>query len=613
MRRKALWLLLSSLMVTALVLGSCQSAGPAEEEEGTTVKSETVTEETKTTETEEEEEVVQPVVPTNEEPQYGGTLTVLSLLPLYGPLSWDPTDGVWMTGHTCGKYWEHLLTGDFEKYGPRGTNEFAFQDNEWIPYQFLTGAIAESWEVVTDTDPMKLVFNIRHGIYFPDKPGVMGSRELTADDVVYSLVRYRDSDRIADSRQAWIGDITAPDKYTVIVNMNEYNAFWDYLIAWGWCTEIYPHECVEAEGGLADWRNHNGSGPFIIDDYVDESSLTYVKNPIFWRKATVNGKQYDVPFVDRLVELIIPDSSTALAALRTGKCDVRMGENWENVETLEQTNPELLKWKVINTSNLQVGVRMDKEPFSDIRVRQALNMALDKVAIGVALWGSEENIVYPAFPLSASWPETLYTPYEDCPESVQKLYTYDPEEAKALLSEAGYPNGFQSSLVMYNDAATADVMSLVAAYWSAIGVDIEMQPLERAAAEGVRLSMSHEGMYYQSKGNATPESVLRAPFLPGQYWNIAAFDDPWFNENFTKVRHDPTLTDDERFALLKEINIYLMEQSPYISLPSYYYYRYAWPWVKNWYGEHNTGYWGNMDRIWASVWIDQDLKTSMGY
>jgi len=130
MRRKALWLLLSSLMVTALVLGSCQSAGPAEEEEGTTVKSETVTEETKTTETEEEEEVVQPVVPTNEEPQYGGTLTVLSLLPLYGPLSWDPTDGVWMTGHTCGKYWEHLLTGDFEKYGPRGTNEFAFQEFE---------------------------------------------------------------------------------------------------------------------------------------------------------------------------------------------------------------------------------------------------------------------------------------------------------------------------------------------------------------------------------------------------------------------------------------------------------------------------------------------------
>ena len=80
-----------------------------------------------------------------------------------------------------------------------------------------------------------------------------------------------------------------------------------------------------------------------------------------------------------------------------------------------------------------------------------------------------------------------------------------------------------------------------------------------------------------------------------------------------KARHDPTFTDDERYGLMKEINIYLMEQTPYISLPSYFYYRYAWPWVKNWYGEHNVGYYANMDRIWAVTWIDQDKKAAMGY
>lgn len=597
MKKKTLWLVLSFLMVAALVLASCQAAAPEEKE--------------KEAVTEEKEEPV--VTPTYDEPIYGGTLTVIALLNSFGPLSWDPTDGVWMTGFTCGKYWEHLLTGDFEKYGPRGTNEFIFQDNEWIPYQFLTGSIAESWEVVTDTDPMKLIFNIRKGIYFPEKPGVMDSRELTADDVVYSLVRYRDTDRIAASRQAWIGDITAPDKWTVQINMNEYNAFWDYLLAWGWCTEIYPHESVEAEGGLADWKNHNGTGPFLLDDYIDESSLTYVRNPIYWWQATVGGKKYDVPFVDRLVELIIPDASTQLAALRTGKCDIRMGESWENVETLEETNPELTRWKVLTTSNLQIGVRMDKEPFSDIRVRQALNMALDKVAIGVSMWGSEDNIVYPSFPFASSWPDTLYTPFEDCPDSVKMLYTYDEAGAKALLTEAGYPNGFQTTMVMGNDAATADLMSLVTAYWAAVGVDVEMQPMEVAAMSGVRLSMSHEGMFYQSKGNATPESVLRAPYLVGQYWNIAAFDDEFFNEQFMKARHDPDLTDDERLALMKEINVYCMEQSPYISLPGYYYYRYAWPWVKNWYGEHNETYIMQNSRIFATLWMDQEEKASMGY
>ena len=611
MKKKTIWLGLSCLMVAALVLASCQAAAPEEKEkEAVTEEKEAVTEEKEAVE---EEEEAQPVTVTDEEPQYGGTLTVISLLPNYGPLSWDPTDGVWMTGHTCGKYWEHLLVGDFEKYGPRGTNEFAFQENEWIPMQYLTGDIAESWEVVTDTDPKKLIFHIRKGIHFPDKPGVMSSRELTADDVVYSLVRYRDTDRIAASRQAWMGDITAPDKWTVEFIMNEYNAFWDYLFAWGWCTEIYPHESVEAEGGLADWKNHNGTGPFLLDDYVDESSLTYVRNPIYWWKATIKGAKYDVPFVDRMVELIIPDDSTKLAALRTGKCDIRMGESWENVETLEETNPELLRWKVLTTSNLQIGVRMDKEPFSDIKVRQALNMALDKVSIGVSMWGSEDNIVYPSFPFASSWPDTLYTPFEDCPESVKMLYTYDEAEAKALLTEAGYPSGFKTTLVMGNDAATADLMSLVTAYWSAVGVEVEMQPMEVAAMSGVRLSMSHEGMFYQSKGNATPESVLRAPFLVGQYWNIAAFDDAWFNENFMKARQDFNLTDDERLDLMKEINIYCMEQSPYISLPGYYYYRYAWPWVKGWYGEHNQSYYGATGKIFSTIWLDLDEKAEMGY
>ena len=130
---------------------------------------------------------------------------------------------------------------------------------------------------------------------------------------------------------------------------------------------------------------------------------------------------------------------------------------------------------------------------------------------------------------------------------------------------------------------------------------------------GVRLSMSHEGMFYQSKGNATPESVLRAPYLVGQYWNIAAFDDAFFNEQFMKARHDPDLTDDERLALMKEINVYCMEQSPYISLPGYYYYRYAWPWVKNWYGEHNETYIMQNSRIFATLWMDQAEKAEMGY
>jgi len=250
------------------------------------------------TEQEEEEEEEETVTPSTTEPQYGGTLRILTLLFTLDPLSWDPADGVWMTGHSAAPYMEKLLMGDLTK-GPRGTNEFGYTQNEWIPDEFLTGQVAESWEVRTDLDPMRIVFHIREGIQFPAKEGVMSQRELTADDVVFCLTRYRDTGRIAASRQAWIGDIIATDKYTVEVHMNEFNAFWAYLIAWGWCVDIYPPECVDAEGGLADWKNANGSGPFRLTDYVKGSSQTYEKNDLYWGRTTIDGVEYKIRLLTR--------------------------------------------------------------------------------------------------------------------------------------------------------------------------------------------------------------------------------------------------------------------------------------------------------------------------
>ena len=76
---------------------------------------------------------------------------------------------------------------------------------------------------------------------------------------------------------------------------------------------------------------------------------------------------------------------------------------------------------------------------------------------------------------------------------------------------------------------------------------------------------------------------------------------------------DFNLTDEERLDLMKELNVYCMEQSPYVSLPGYFYYRYAFPWVKNYYGEHNETYIIQHGRIFATIWLDLDLKKSMGY
>lgn len=113
------------------------------------------------------------------EPKYGGTLIVLSQ---YGvtPYAWDPADCDWYQCHICGPVYENLMMGDIYK-GPRGTNEFDFSHPEWIPDEFLTGQLAESWELVA---PNKIVWHMRKGVQWTGKTGVMAAREVTAQDAL---------------------------------------------------------------------------------------------------------------------------------------------------------------------------------------------------------------------------------------------------------------------------------------------------------------------------------------------------------------------------------------------------------------------------------------------
>jgi len=121
---------------------------------------------------------------------------------------------------------------------------------------------------------------------------------------------------------------------------------------------------------------------------------------------------------------------------------------------------------------------------------------------------------------------------------------------------------------------------------------------------------THEHMYAMSKGCGDPFAVLDVIGNPGQYWNPSMFDDPYYTETFEAAEQesDPV----EAKKLLKHLNAYIIEQAPYVIQPVSYGYSYAWPWVKNWYGElspttRSPGY------PLARIWIDEDLKKDMGY
>ena len=577
MKRRTIWLILSCL-IAALVLASCAPAV-----------------------TEEKEEEAAEVAPVKE-PQYGGTLTVLTAHASINPLSWDPADFAWFTNHSVSPYQEQLLVGDLSK-GKGGTGEFWFVDNEYIPYSVAKGQLCESFEF---PDPLTLVFHIRKGVMWQDKPGVMAAREFTADDVLFTFNRTMASEKAFTDHYDWVESVSAPDKYTFVIKMKTFWANWQSTIGWGYYHNIYPSEQVEA--GIADWKNACGTGPFMITDYVTGSQQVYERNPNYWDKITIGGKEYQLPFVDKIVWPIIVEEPTRIAALRTAKCDVLEACDWKYVEDLEETNPELQRLKYLSTGTANVAVRVDTPPFDDLRVRRALNMGIDKQGIIDSWYGG--NALMLSFPFSILWGEDVYTPLEELPESARELFEHNPEKAKQLLAEAGFPDGFKAKMVCHNIPTTLDLMSMVVGYWDEINVECEIEPIEYGAYYSTMMGKKFDQMIYFGKGNANPFRIFKTIALPNQAWNPSCFDDDYLTEKWYEAARNPNI--EEQNEILKELNVYLIDQTPYIYLPCPYVYEYAQPWVKNWYGEINVNA-RAPGLIHATYWIDQAEKEAMGY
>ena len=109
-----------------------------------------------------------------------------------------------------------------------------------------------------------------------------------------------------------------------------------------------PKEVVDA--GAGNWKNVNGTGPFMLTDFVPGNSNTYAKNPNYWDKETIGGTAYKLPFVDKITYRTIKDEATFITALRTAKLDILENIRWQNVEQLKKSAPTLQWSKWLNMS-----------------------------------------------------------------------------------------------------------------------------------------------------------------------------------------------------------------------------------------------------------------------
>lgn len=535
-------------------------------------------------------------------PQYGGELNIGNVYVTVSPMSADHADWAWKHAQDTGLVYEHLFAADLDKSQRKG-GKYDFTADAFLPPDAIRGELAEKWEM--KQNPLRVEIQLRKGVMYPAKPGVMEARELTSDDVVGTFERLNKSPKKIPGYFDHVDRVEANGKYGVTMFLKQYNAEWDYRFGWGYYSAIVPKEVAAAGGG--NWKNVNGTGPFTVQEYVQGNSLIFAKNPGYWDKERIAGTDYKLPFVDRITYRFIKDEATFVTALRTGKLDILESVRWSHVDELKKTAPKIQWHRYLANGGQFISLRMDTKPFDDIRVRRALNLAVDKNAIIKSYYGGNaEMLAYPMHPTYTGY----YEPLKDMPDSVKELYSYDPAKAKKLLAEAGLEKGFTFKVQTSSASVEGDLLQMVAAYLAKVGVKMEIQTLEYGAYFSAMMTKTNAPGYFMYLGNTNPTTALRKSFVKGNVWNPSQFSDPEIDKKMAETYAEP----DER---VRQVKVRLMtrqvlEKAPFIALPTAYTYTGWWPWVQNYGGELRAGA-ERPGPIHARVWVDQEMKKKMGF
>jgi len=619
MLKRTFWLFGILLVVVALVVSSCQApttdttpgggqtvTGTVTTPGGTTTTPGTTTGGGTTTGPEMATNSLGKLV---EKPQYGGKMSVVwgSAVPTQ---IWDPIIST-RAATTAVLIYGRMADADWKK-GPQGTNEYTFESS-YIPDEFLTGQLAESWE---RTDTRTAIWHLRQGVRWQNK-APMNGREFTADDVVYAFKRGQGNAQSVFYVGPTVPEdqklkITAIDKYTVQFvgpdpdgRMVHGEGQWLYMS---------PKEQVTAKGNLDNWRDAVGTGPWMVADVVPDSSVLFKRNPNYFRSDPFFPEN-KLPYLDELEALVITDESTRISALRTYKIDWYHYFPWDKAASMQRTNPDLKMRKVSADYGYEIFMRTDIPPLNDKRVRQALQFGVDEPGILKDYFKGDGAIL--------GWPvqpyfKTHYTPLEQLPENSRLMYEYQPDMAKKLLAEAGLPTGFKTEVA--TSAAWPkgiEILQIVKENWKAIGVELEIKPTEAATYGSLIYGKKFPAMAFTSWGNNGVDDAFGWAHDgwvgKGGAKSVYAFssvNDPVATETYLKIMD--TLDFNERERLRKEENIREIDLTWEISLPMPNSYTFWVPYLKGYAGEAGIG--PDPPEAGGStqyVWIDKALKTQV--
>jgi peptide/nickel transport system substrate-binding protein len=309
-------------------------------------------------------------------------------------------------------------------------------------------ALAKTYTV--SKDGKEYAFTLHPGIRFHD------GKPCTAEDVKYSFERLLDPKTAAPYRMYYesIESIQVVNPLTVRFKMKKVDSNFLFNVARG-------DAVIVSRQGIDKLKSAPiGTGPFKLAEWKRGDSVTMVRNPDYYRKG--------IPYLDGVVFKFIPDPSAQLAALRAGDVDVIAYDLApENAPALEK-DPGFKVLRGNTTTDVIMAMNHSRKPFNDLKVRQAITLAVDRRAViqgAVAGYGT---------PIGSHMDPT--NPYY---VDLSGLYPYNPEKARQLLAEAGYPHGFEAVLKLPAPYAYARRSGeIIADQLSRVGIQLNLEMIQ---------------------------------------------------------------------------------------------------------------------------------------
>ena len=332
----------------------------------------------------------------------------------------------------------------------------------------LVPSLAESFDV--SADGLTYTFKLRPGVKFSN------GRAVVASDVKYSIERavnpktqgpgagffgaINGFDAVSGGTSETLSGIETPDDMTVVFKLSRPDATFLHVLAINFAS-VVPKEAVEAAAGDFG-KKPVGSGTFILKDWTIGQRLVFDRNPDYFNK--------DLPYIDKVTVEVGQEPLVALLRLQQGEIDIA-GDGIPPAKFLEIKNsPEgaqmIVDGEQLHTGYLTLNTKI--KPLDDVKVRQAINMAVNKERITRILNGRATPANQPLPPLMPGYDKAFTG------------YAFDVEKAKALLAEAGFPDGFETVLYSTNTDPQPRIAQAIQQDLAAIGVKAEV----RALAQG---------------------------------------------------------------------------------------------------------------------------------